>query len=92
MLYIPRMEYARLETALLKDVTDDYYYGCSCQSCRRTARLSLSKLRYHQGPAFPLRTIRHRLTTPSRRRTTLAVDPGTLMVIPGHSLSENYKI
>jgi hypothetical protein len=53
--------YARLETATLKDVTDDYYYGCSCQSCLRTARLSLSKLRSHLGPDFPLRKIRERL-------------------------------
>lgn len=59
--YISRVEYARLETATLKDVTDDYYYGCSCQSCLRTARLSLSKLRSHLGDDFPLRKIRERL-------------------------------
>jgi hypothetical protein len=59
--YIPRMEYARLETSALKDVTDDYYYGCSCQSCLHTARLSLSKLRSHLGDNFPIRNIRHRL-------------------------------
>jgi hypothetical protein len=53
--------YARLETATLKDVTDDYYYGCSCQSCLHTARLSLSKLRAHLGADFPLRKIRERL-------------------------------
>lgn len=55
------MEYARLETASLKDVTDSYYYGCSCQSCLHTARLSLSKLRAHLGADFPLRKIRERL-------------------------------
>ena len=55
------MEFARLETALLKDVTDEYYYGCSCQSCLHTARLSLSKVRSHLGPDFPLRKIRERL-------------------------------
>ena len=60
-LYIPRVEYARLETGTLKDVTDDYYYGCSCQSCLHTARLSLSKLRSHLGADFPLRKIRERL-------------------------------
>jgi hypothetical protein len=59
-LYIPRIEYARLEIALLKDVTDDYY-GCSRQSCLHTARLSLSKLRSHLGADFPLRKIRERL-------------------------------
>jgi hypothetical protein len=56
-----RMEYARLETGTLKDVTDDYYYGSSCQSCLHTARLSLSKLRSHLGADFPLIKIRERL-------------------------------
>jgi hypothetical protein len=55
------VEYVRLETAPLKDVTDDYYYGCSCQSCLHTARLSLSKLRAQLGADFPLRKIRGRL-------------------------------
>jgi hypothetical protein len=53
--------YARLETATLKDVTDDYYYGCHCTSCLHTARLSLSRLRAHLGPDFPLIKIRERL-------------------------------
>ena len=55
------MDYARLETATLKDVTDDYYYGCYCSSCKHSARLSLSKLRAHLGDDFPLRKIRERL-------------------------------
>jgi hypothetical protein len=63
--YIPRMVYARLESATLKDVTDDYYYGCSCQSCLHTARLSLCKLRTHLGPDFPLIKIRERLNAKS---------------------------
>jgi hypothetical protein len=53
--------FARLETALLKDVTDDYYYGCHCTSCLHTARLSLSKLRSHLGDDLPLIKIRERL-------------------------------
>jgi hypothetical protein len=53
--------FARLETALLKDVNDEYYFGCSCQSCLHTARLSLSKLRSHLGDDFPLRKICKRL-------------------------------
>jgi hypothetical protein len=53
--------YARLETATLKDVTDDYYYGCHCTSCLHTARLSLSKLRAHLGGDYPLIKIRERL-------------------------------
>ena len=61
MTSIPRMEYARLETASLKDVTDEYYFGCSCQSCLHTARLSLSKLRAHLGGDFPLAKVHERL-------------------------------
>ena len=53
--------FARLESATLKDVTDDYYYGCSCQSCLHAARLSLSKLRAHLGGDYPLVKIRERL-------------------------------
>ena len=53
--------YARLETATLKDVTDDYYYGCHCTSCLHTAGLSLSKPRAHLGGDYPLIKIRERL-------------------------------
>jgi hypothetical protein len=61
MMYIQRVEYARLETALLRDVTDDYYYGCHCTSCLHTARLSLSKLSSQLGADFPMIKIRERL-------------------------------
>jgi hypothetical protein len=70
--------YARLETATLKDVNDDYYYGCSCQSCLRTARLSLAKLRAHLGDDFPLKKIRERLkceTCGSRKVTITFLGP-----------------
>ena len=69
------MEFARLETATLKDVTDDYYYGCYCQSCQHSARLSLSKLRAHLGDDFPLRKIRERLKCQicSSRKVTITV-------------------
>jgi hypothetical protein len=68
------MDYARLETATLKDVTDDYYYGCHRTSCLRTARLSLSKLRAHPGADFPLIKIRERLkcVVCSSRKVTIA--------------------
>jgi hypothetical protein len=46
--------FARLETGTLKDVTDDYYYGCFCTSCLHTARLSLAKLRVHLGGRLSL--------------------------------------
>jgi hypothetical protein len=42
------VEYERLETALLKDVTDDYYYGCSPQLIMRMAG---QRLRPRSRPA-----------------------------------------
>jgi hypothetical protein len=72
------MEFARLETALLKDVNEDYYYGCSCQSCLHTARLSLSNLRAHLGADFPLIKIREPLKCvicSSRKVTITSWDP-----------------
>jgi hypothetical protein len=86
------MEYARLETALLEDVTDDYYYGCSCTSCLHTARLSLSKLRAHLGGDFPLRKIRERLKYQicSSRKVSLLrlAGPFVLLHSPGDGESE----
>jgi hypothetical protein len=55
------VDYAKLETALLKDVDDSYYYGANCRSCSHTARLSLTKLRAHLGDDFPLVKVRERL-------------------------------
>jgi hypothetical protein len=87
---VTNMEHARLETGTLRDVNDDYYYGCSCRSCSHTARLSLSKLRSHLGDDFPLRTIRQRLTTPSRRRTTFRSAPSNARV--RHTVPNNCEI
>ena len=43
-----------LTNATLKDVTHDYYYyGCSCQSCLHTARLSMSKCVRSSAMTFP---------------------------------------
>jgi|HubBroStandDraft_5_1064220.scaffolds.fasta_scaffold285674_1 hypothetical protein len=72
------VSYATLETGKLKDVTDEYYYGCSCRSCLRTSRLSLSKLRAHLGDDFPLIKIRERLkceTCGSRQVTVTFLGP-----------------
>jgi hypothetical protein len=55
------MEYPKLETALLRDVDDTYYFGANCRSCLHTSRLSLSKLRAHLGDDFPVVKIRERL-------------------------------
>ena len=84
------MEYTRLETGTLNDVNDDYYYGCSCQSCLHTARLSLSKLRAHLGDDFPLRKIRERLKCQicsSRKVTITFLSPNQ----KGGNLHELFK-
>jgi len=55
------VDYPKLETALLKDIDDTYYFGANCQSCLHTSRLRLSKLRAHLGGDFPVAKIRRRL-------------------------------
>jgi hypothetical protein len=55
------MDYARLETAQLAHVDDTYYYGADCQSCLRSRRLSLVRLRAMLGDDFPVKDIRPRL-------------------------------
>jgi DNA-directed RNA polymerase subunit RPC12/RpoP len=55
------MDYAKLETAVLSDVDEGYYYGASCQKCEHRSRLDLVKLRSYLGEAFPLVQIRKRL-------------------------------
>jgi hypothetical protein len=55
------MEYARLETALLRDVDETFYYGAECRQCGHCARLSLLKLRAHFGDDYPLAKVRKRL-------------------------------
>ena len=55
------MDHANYCTAKLADVTDDYYYGVSCQSCMRAARISLPKLRTTLGEDYPLVNVVTRL-------------------------------
>ena len=55
------MEYAKLETAYLRDVDASYYYGAWCRKCDHDARLNLDKLRAHLGGDFPLTKVRERL-------------------------------
>jgi hypothetical protein len=55
------MDFPKLETALLKDLDDTYYFGANYQSCLHTSRLRLSKLRAHLGDDFPLVKVRERL-------------------------------
>ena len=51
-----RVEYAKLETAAPAYVDDSYYYWAFCEKCKRTARLSLVKLRARLGDDFRSRT------------------------------------
>jgi hypothetical protein len=55
------VEYAKLETALLRDVDESYYYGAWCRKCEHGARLNLAKLRAHLGGEFPLLKLRAKL-------------------------------
>jgi hypothetical protein len=55
------MECATYSTAKLADVDDRYYYGVSCQSCMRGARLSLAKLRQTLGDDYPVVKVVSRL-------------------------------
>jgi ribosomal protein L44E len=55
------MESANFSTAKLDEVDDRYYLGVSCQSCMRSARLSLTRLRGLLGDGFPVVKVRTRL-------------------------------
>jgi hypothetical protein len=55
------MECATYSTAKLADVDDRYYYGVSCQSCMRKARISLAKLRQALGDDYPVVKVVSRL-------------------------------
>ena len=55
------MEYARLETAALAHLDDNYYFGAYCGKCKHHARLSLVKLRARLGDDYPLKDVRVRL-------------------------------
>jgi hypothetical protein len=52
---------ANYSTAKLADVDDRYYYGVSCQSCMRNARISLAKLRQTLGDDYPVVKVVSRL-------------------------------
>ena len=55
------MEYANYSTAKLIDVDDHYYYGVSCSSCMRSARISLVHLRAVLGDDYPVVKVLTRL-------------------------------
>jgi hypothetical protein len=55
------VDHANYSTAKLADVDDRYYFGVSCQSCLRNARISLVRLRETLGDDFPLVKVLSRL-------------------------------
>lgn len=72
------MEPLKFDTAKLADVDDRYYFGATCQSCLRSARLSLIRLRGLLGDGFPVVAIRARLkcsTCGSKQVTTTFLGP-----------------
>ena len=69
---------ANFSTAKLSDVDDGYYYGVSCQSCLRCARVSLVRLRGVLGSDYPVVKIASRLkcsTCGSKRITATFLAP-----------------
>jgi hypothetical protein len=70
--------HANFSTAKLSDVHDDYYYGVSCQSCLRSARVSLVRLRSILGGDYPVVNVARRLkchTCGSKRITVTFLAP-----------------
>jgi len=55
------VDHANYSTARLADVDDRYYYGVSCQSCMRAARISLTRLRSVLGNDYPVVKVLNRL-------------------------------
>jgi len=55
------VDYANYSTAKLADVDDQYYYGASCRSCLRGARISLTKLCGILGGDYPVVKVVKRL-------------------------------
>ena len=70
---------ADYSTAKLAEVTDAYYYGVSCQSCLRSARVSLDRLRGVLGDGYPVVDVVKRLrcrTCGSKQVTVTFLTPG----------------
>jgi len=67
------VEYAKLETARLRDVDETYYYGAQCRKCGHGARLSIAKLRAHLGDDYPLARVRERLRCEKCRSRSVVV-------------------
>jgi hypothetical protein len=73
-----RRGHANFGTANLSDVDDGYYYGVSCQSCLRSAPVSLVRLRGILGGDYPVVNVARRMkcrTCGSKRITVTFLTP-----------------
>jgi hypothetical protein len=72
------VDHVNYSTAKLSEVDDRYYYGVSCQSCLREARISLVRLRSVLGDDYPVVKVLSRLkcrTCGSKRVTVTFLGP-----------------
>ena len=72
------MDHANFSIAKLADVDERYYYGVCCQTCMRSARISLVRLRGLLGDDFPVVKVLSRLkcrTCGSKRITVTFLAP-----------------
>ena len=72
------MDHANYRTAKLADLDDRYYYGVSCQSCMRKARMSLVRLRAVLGDDYAVVKVLTRLrcrTCSSKQVTVTFLGP-----------------
>jgi hypothetical protein len=75
---VPGVDHVNYSTAKLADVDDRYYYGVSCQSCMREARISLVRLRSLLGDDYPVVKVLSRLkcrTCHSKQATVTFLGP-----------------
>jgi hypothetical protein len=67
------VDHAQYSTAELADVDDRYYFGVSCQSCMRNARISLVRLRGLLGDDYPVVNVVGRLKCRTCRSKKITV-------------------
>jgi hypothetical protein len=85
------MEPTNYNTAKLAEVDDSYYLGVSCQSCMRSVRLSLTRLRGLLGDDFAVVKVRPRLkcsTCGSREITVTFLAPHQAVGSLAHLFNE----
>jgi hypothetical protein len=85
------VDHANYSTAKLTDVDDRHYYGVSCQSCMRKARISLVRLRAVLGDDYPVVKVVSRLrcrTCRSKKVTVTFLAPNQAVGNLGYLFKE----